>query len=651
MNINLAKSAGFCFGVHRVINMVESALSSGKKICTLGNIIHNQNVINNLQNKGVRVINDVSEANNDEIIFIRSHGVSNDVYAQLSPHTYIDGTCPFVTKIHNIVKDIFVNHKNNEIIDYNKIIIIIIGNANHPEVKGIEGHCIYDFKTVADAVELEHFFKKNNLNDKYIKVVFQTTYQISEKVKCVNVLNSFDVNCEVFDTICNETQKRQLETEEMSKINDLMIVVGDKNSSNTQKLADVCKQNCETIFIESSKEIDEYDFSKYENVGVTAGASTPPEEIENVMKKLQAINNKASSFKELNNIINEKEFTQSSSYDVDFLKNIDDFINDFAVGDTVNGKVVKVNNKEAQIDIGNQYDAYLPLSEVLHKTNAKMTDLFNEGDILELEITKIDDVNGIIMLSKKIVDKRYAIRRLKNAFESGTYVNGIVTKILNNGINVDVNGISVYINEYQIGLPKNQIHKLINKNIKFKITRYDNKKIQGSIKEYNQELLWSSIKLGDRLTGVVTSLTNFGAFVSINGQNALIPIRELSWKKIKHPSEILKIGQIVECTVIELDYDSKKITLSYKSPKENPSVLLSNYKVGDIVEVTIISITPFGAFAQIAPNIDGLIHISDIKDEFITSVKDHLEVGQKVSAKIINIDFEKRRIRLSLKEM
>lgn len=651
MNINLAKSAGFCFGVNRVINMVESALSSGKKICTLGNIIHNQNVINNLHNKGVRVINDVSEANNDEIIFVRSHGVSNDVYSQLLPHAYIDGTCPFVTKIHNIVTDVFVNHKTNEIIDYNKILIIIIGNTNHPEVKGIEGHCIYDFKTVADAVELEYFLKNNYLDDKYIKVVFQTTYQIFEKIKCVNVLNSFNINCEVFDTICNETKKRQLEAEQMSKVNDLMIVVGDKNSSNTQKLADVCKQNCETIFIESAQEIDTYNFKTYKNVGVTAGASTPPEEIENVIKKLQALNNNASSFKELKHVINEQTITQNLSADVDFLKNIDDFINDFSVGDTVNGKVVKVNNKEAQIDIGNQYDAYLPFSEVLHETNAKMTDLLKKGDELELVITKIDDVNGIIMLSKKMVDKRYAMIKLKNAFESGTYVNGIVTKILNNGVNADVNGVNVYINEYQIGLPKNQIYKLMNKSIKFKITRYDDKKIQGSIKEYNQELLWTSIKLGDRLTGVVTSLTNFGAFVNINGQNALIPIRELSWKKIKHPSEILKVGQSVECTVIELDYSSKKITLSYKSPKENPKILLSNYKVGDVVEVTIVSITPFGAFAQIAPNIDGLIHISDIKDEFITSVRDHLEVGQKVRAKIINIDYEKKRIRLSLKEV
>ena len=366
---------------------------------------------------------------------------------------------------------------------------------------------------------------------------------------------------------------------------------------------------------------------------------------------MQALNNNASSFKELKHVINEQTITQNLSADVDFLKNIDDFINDFSVGDTVNGKVVKVNNKEAQIDIGNQYDAYLPFSEVLHETNAKMTDLLKKGDELELVITKIDDVNGIIMLSKKMVDKRYAMIKLKNAFESGTYVNGIVTKILNNGVNADVNGVNVYINEYQIGLPKNQIYKLMNKSIKFKITRYDDKKIQGSIKEYNQELLWTSIKLGDRLTGVVTSLTNFGAFVNINGQNALIPIRELSWKKIKHPSEILKVGQSVECTVIELDYSSKKITLSYKSPKENPKILLSNYKVGDVVEVTIVSITPFGAFAQIAPNIDGLIHISDIKDEFITSVRDHLEVGQKVRAKIINIDYEKKRIRLSLKEV
>lgn len=288
MNVELAKSAGFCFGVKRAIEMIYKALYENKKICTLGNIINNKNMIDELNSKGVRVINSLDEAHSDETIVIRSHGVSQGIYDLLASKSFLDGTCPFVKKIHKIVSKQFVDPLTNKIINSDNILIVIIGNKSHPEIKGIEGNCKYKFITVADSIDLERYIKNTPLiNNLYIKVVCQTTY-IQENLKdCIDILDFYSLNYELFDTICNETKKRQDEAYEMSKNKDLMIVVGDKNSSNSNKLFDICNENCSTIFIESEKNLKNYNFFFYNNIGVTAGASTPLNIIANVLNKIK----------------------------------------------------------------------------------------------------------------------------------------------------------------------------------------------------------------------------------------------------------------------------------------------------------------------------------------------------------------------------
>lgn len=291
MNIELAKSAGFCFGVKRVIDMIYLALDSGQKICTLGNIIHNKNMLDELAKKGVRVINNVDEALKNETIIIRSHGVSFDVYNELSDKKFLDGTCKFVKKIHNIVSTCFIDPITKNVVDKNKILVIIIGDKNHPEVKGIVGHCIYDFKIIADLRELNEYLKSDsndNLKSKYVKVVMQTTFKVEEAERCIEVIKSYFKNYEIFDTICNETKRRQIEAGNMSKNKDLMIIVGDKNSSNTQKLVNVCKQNCETFLIENKFDINKYDITKYNNIGMSAGASTPTNIIMDVIEAIKS---------------------------------------------------------------------------------------------------------------------------------------------------------------------------------------------------------------------------------------------------------------------------------------------------------------------------------------------------------------------------
>ena len=289
MKIELAKSAGFCFGVKRAVKMVYSALDEDKKICTLGNIIHNKNFIYELKNKGVRVINDISEVKKDEAMIIRSHGVSGDVYEKLKLKSikFLDGTCPFVSKIHKIVGQNFINELSGDIVPKEKILVIIVGDENHPEINGIIGHCIYDYKIIADSDEMNTFLLRNEkIKNKIIKVVAQTTYTESELKKCVSIIKDNFCNYEIFDTICDETKKRQDEAKNMSKQKDIMIIIGDKSSSNTQKLVNVCKENCKTILIESAEDLHNYNLNKYKNIGVTAGASTPTDVITGAIKKI-----------------------------------------------------------------------------------------------------------------------------------------------------------------------------------------------------------------------------------------------------------------------------------------------------------------------------------------------------------------------------
>ncbi len=672
MEIELAKSAGFCFGVTRAIKMVYKALNENKKICTLGNIIHNQNITNELLTKGVRVINDISEIKNDEMVVIRSHGVSKGIYDKLPKDIILDGTCPFVSKIHQIVSDFFIDNQTHEIINQEQIFVIIIGDKNHPEIKGIEGHCVYNFVTVANSVELNQFVDNNirKLRDKYIKVVTQTTYKSEELEKCKNILSfHLNGNYEVFDTICNETKKRQSEALEMSKIKDLMIVIGDKNSSNTQKLFDVCNQNCKTIFTESSQELEQFDFKNYKNIGVTAGASTPSNVIADVISKLKKIDEINNNEYQHSNIfdIQENQVGQSDAEqnyidddnddeNFDFTKEVDKFCDNYNLsnGTTIKGKVIGISPTEIQVDVGNRYDAYLPVSEISYMTDCDVQQLLKVGDVLDCLVTNVDDSKGLITLSKKKLDKIKAANKIENAYQNDIAIEGIVTKILNDGVIASVSGVNVYINQSQLCPQKVVLTDLLNQKISFKITYCDRttNRFKGSVRELKKQMFWSKVKISDVMMATVKSLTNFGAFVDLDGEEGLIFTSDLSWSRINHPSEILKIGDVIKVKVKHLDFEKKRVTLEYKKAEENPWLLIKNkYNIGDILNAKIVSITPFGAFAQILPGVDGLIHISDISDQFVKSINDFLVVGDVVTVKIIDIDFDKKKVFLSLKDV
>lgn len=628
--IKVAKTAGFCFGVDRAVKLVYSEIEKGNnRIATLGPIIHNADVVNDLKSKGVRVIESVSELEKGETAVIRSHGVGRDIYNQLEEkgNPFIDATCPFVARIHKIVRE-----KTKE-----GYYILIAGDRNHPEVQGIVGHCDENCLVFKDEIELREFFCKNYKKiEKKLAIVSQTTYNILVWGECIKVIPQDDKNILVFDTICNATSQRQSDAALLSRDADIMIVVGGKNSSNTIKLYNVCCENCPSYHIENAQELYALNLKNANKIGITAGASTPAyiiKEVQNTMDE----------------IFNFEEALEQSFKKVH-------------TGERVKGYIAAVNNSEAIVDIGTKHTGYVPLSELTDDQTKKPSDIVSVGDEVELIVTKINDQEGIVMLSKKKVDELIGFDNIAKAKDEETVLEGIVLNVVKGGILVSVDGVRVFVPASQTGLGRDKnLDELVKKNVKLKVIEVNEsrRRAVGSIKavakaekEAAKAAFWNDAEEGKVYKGEVKSLTNYGAFVDLGGIDGMVHISELSWSRIKHPSQVVKVGDILEVYIKELDKEAGRISLGFKKAEDNPWVKFqNNYNVGDIVKATIVSITPFGAFAQIIEGIDGLIHISQIADKRVDNVNEVLKVGQEVDVKITEIDAEKKRISISIRAL
>lgn len=267
MKVTLAKSAGFCFGVKRAVEMVYKEAETGKKVYTLGPIIHNEQVVQDLEQKGVRVIDTPEELSKaeDATVIIRSHGISADVYHQLEDKKVriVDATCPFVSKIHRIVEKKYQEGS----------CIVIVGNANHPEVEGINGWCNGAATVIGSVSEAENYSQEPA---RKLCVVAQTTFNYKKFKDIVDIFSKKSYDIDVMNTICNATEERQTEAAAIAGDSDAMIVIGGQHSSNTQKLYEICKNVCpDTHFIQTLDDLDLKQFQSFRSVGITAGASTP----------------------------------------------------------------------------------------------------------------------------------------------------------------------------------------------------------------------------------------------------------------------------------------------------------------------------------------------------------------------------------------
>ena len=624
--IKVAKTAGFCYGVKRAVNSVYDEIKNGTKLATLGALIHNPQVIDDLAEKGVIAYDNPDDIPDGYTIVIRAHGIGKETYDKIRNRPHIDLTCPFVEKIHKIVSE--YHNKGYG--------IVIVGDKNHPEVKGINGWCgnnalvIYDINEQID----EKFSKKP------VCVVAQTTIkreifsQIVQNVKktCKSTL--------IFDTICSATKDRQTETAALSEESDCMIVIGGRESSNTRKLFEIAKERCgEAYHIETYEEIPQKSYNK---IGITAGASTPHRIIEEVVKAMSENLQKEENFAEL--------FEQYSS------KTLNN-------GDVVEGTVVEVRNNEVIVDLGGfKYNGQLAADQLTDDPSLKPSDVVKEGDTIKVYVVGVNDGEGKVVLSRKKLVAMESWNKIKAAYESGEVLEGKIIKAVKGGVIALADGSQVFIPARQASERFIQdLQSLVGETVNFKIIEIDErrKRVIGSVRvlleaarKEREEKFWAEAEVGKKYTGTVKSLTSFGAFVDIGGVDGLVHISELSWNKIKHPSEIVNVGDVLEVYIKDMNPETQKISLGYKKTEDDPWVIAQNkIHVGDVIKVKIVRMMPFGAFAEILPNVDGLIHISQIADRRIGKPEDVLTIGEDVEVKVTETDWEAKKISLSIRAL
>ncbi len=721
MKIEIADKAGFCFGVDRAVKIAyESAKKPEKTVC-YGMLIHNQDVMGELLEKGVSVIDNIDEARNGENVIIRAHGIPKNEQELLieGGAVIIDATCPFVKKIHSIVNDAYDKGHN----------IIIVGDPNHPEVKGINGWCnnsayVINSDDEAEKIQLED-------SEKPLTVVAQTTIRKDFFKKISKTLKKHFTNAEIFDTICSATDERQKAAESLAAKADLMIVIGGAESSNTRKLYELCLEHCENTFcVQNAKELKNYinkgkipETKKL--VGITAGASTP------------------------DSVIKEVCLTMAENNEMNFAEALEETLKPIKSGEVVKGVVIGVTPTEVRVDIGNKYDGIIPADELTDDSNANIAELVKVGEEVEVYVVHVSDRDGVVTLSKKKIDAAKGVEELKVSFENNEILTGRVIELVRGGVVTIVKGVRVfipasecaerYISDLGVLLGQEKNFRII----KMDVDRHGRQRVVGSIKVvakeesdkasaafwadaeegklykgtiksltsfgafvdlggvdglihvselsatriahpsevvnvgdeievYIKELdkeknrislvkelkeqkaaeFWETAEVGKQYTGIIKSLTKFGVFVDIGGVDGLVHISELSWQRIKHPSEVVNEGDEITVYIKELNKETGKVSLGYKKEEDSPwAKATSELAVGDDIKCKIVRILPFGAFAEVAPYVDGLIHISQISNERIGKPSDVLAIGDVVDAKVVEINNETKQIGLSMKAL
>ena len=629
MQIILAKTAGFCFGVNRAVKLTYELLEQGRPVATLGPLIHNPQVVEDLESKGAITCDSVDDVPDGCEVVIRSHGVGQSVYDKISTRrlAYHDATCPFVTKIHKMAARAGAEGA----------MLLVAGDAKHPEVQGIVGHTTGKVEVFANLAELEKLLPELT-QQKSIFAVAQTTFNVQSWETCKEFLKNQCTNAKIFDTICNATWARQQEAEDLSQKCDHMVVIGGHHSSNTQKLLQVAARHTKAINVETADELDKDWLNGARIVGVTAGASTPSSIIEEVLNCMS---------EEIRDDMSFEEMLAASE------------AKPLYAGKIVKAKVISVSPTECVVGIdGSKHTGIVKLSEMSHDPNAKMEDLVKVDDELDLVVVKTNDQEGVDTLSRVRFEAQKGMKDVSEAAENGTVMEGDVMEANKGGVVVNVKGVRVFVPRSQATMRRDEDYtKLVGQHVKLVITECAGRKIVGSINKVTAEEnkakrdeFWKNVEVDKQYTGVVKSLTSYGAFVDIGGVDGLCHISELSWNNIKHPSEVVSVGDTIEVYVKSYDPENQKVSLGYKKEEDNPWEKLKNeYPIGSEFEAPVVSITKFGAFVRILPGIDGLVHISEISNERVNKVSDVLKVGDMVKVKLINVDFDRKRISLSMK--
>ena len=629
MEIILAKSAGFCFGVQRAVDMAYEQ-AGHREVYTFGPIIHNEEVIEDLKSKGVNIIEDLDEleGKSDCTVVIRSHGVEKKVYDDLNSRGIhvVDATCPFVKKIHNIVK------KDSEA----GRVIIIVGDPNHQEVKGIVGWCSGEVHVVDSEEGIISLIDALSDENHEISVVSQTTFNLNKFNNIVDIIRNKLYNVNVYETICNATAVRQKEAKEIASRVDAMIVIGGRNSSNTQKLYDISKKECEnTYYIQTLVDLDLTTFESVSRVGITAGASTPNYII-----------------KEVHSSMAELSFEQ-------MLENDESKVS-IRQGELVDGTVIEVKPDEIVVDIKYKSDGIITKSEYTNAPNVDLTELVHVGDPITVKVIKTNDGEGQVALSYKQVAAEKVNEKLEEAFNNGEVLKGKVIQVVKGGLNVNVEESRVFIPASLVSdVYEKNLDKYLDQEIEFVLTEFNPKKrrIIGNRKKLVVEQkaeaakeLFARIEVGMVVEGTVKNVTDFGAFIDLGGADGLLHISEMSWGRVESPKKVFKVGDKVKAFIKAID--GEKIALSLKFDETNPWVNAEEkYAIGNVVKGRIARMTDFGAFVELEPGVDALLHVSQISYEHVAKPEDVFKIGDEIEAKIVDFKPEDKKISLSIKAL
>ena len=591
MRLELARSAGFCYGVRRAVQMAEMAAEGGRPCVMLGPIIHNRDVIAYLESIGVGLVDTPEEVPPGTAVLIRSHGEGRPVHEALARlgRPVIDATCPNVSRIHQIVSRAEEGGRQ----------VLIIGTRTHPEVAAIAGWCRRPV-VLEGVAELSNWLETApERRDIPLTMVSQTTSTRFIWDSCVEKAKKECTNLKIFDTICNATCKRQSEAQALAARSDAMVVIGGRESSNTKRLAELCGALCPmVVWIERAAELEPSNLCRKASIGITAGASTPEWIIKEVYDKMSD-----------ENIEIEESFAEMLEKSIKTLN----------TGEKVTGVVTGITPTEIYVDLGTKHAGYIPVSELTDDPTAKVEDLVKIGDEIETYVMRVNDQEGVVTLSKKRLDTVKSWDDIEQAREEHTTVEGVVTEENKGGVVVSIKGVRA---------------------------------VEAEERAAKAAEVWANIEENKRYTGTVKSLTSYGAFVDIGGVDGMVHISELSWSRIKHPSEVVSVGDTVEVYVISFDKEKKKISLGMKDRSQNPwEVFTGKYQPGDVANVRVVKLMTFGAFAEVVPGVDGLIHISQIADHRIDKPGDVLSEGQMVDVKIIDIDYDNKKVSLSIRAL
>ncbi len=634
MKLTVAKTAGFCYGVKRAVEMAQDCAGQGNRCVMLGSIIHNQAVIDQLQSLGIGLAETIEVIEPGMWVILRSHGEGPETYEALERQGahIVDTTCPHVARIHTLVRQAQEEGRR----------VIIVGAPDHHEVQAIAGWCRQPLIFEDGQALQRYFLEYPEAREIPFIMVSQTTCTQAVWNFCVENAKKLCTNLKIFDTICNATCARQSEAQHLAAQSDAVVVIGGRNSANTKRLFELCGELCpDTVGVERAEELTPAYFRGRACVAITAGASTPAWIIKEVYDKMSE---------------------EMMEIEESFAELLEKSIKTLHTGEKVTGVVTGITPTEIYVDLGTKHAGYIPVDELTDDPTVKVEDMVKVGQEIEVFVVRVNDAEGVVSLSKKRLDSVKSWDDIEAACEDHTVVEGVVTEENKGGVVINIKGVRVFVPASQTGIPRDQpMTELLKQKVKLRITEVNRarRRVVGSIRAVaaaeraeKAAEVWNNIEEGKHYHGVVKSLTSYGAFVDIGGVDGMVHISELSWSRIKHPSEVVNPGDEVDVYVISFDPEKKKISLGMKDHSQDPwANFTETYKVDDVAEVRIVKLMTFGAFAEVVPGVDGLIHISQIADHRIDKPGDVLAEGDKVQVKITEIDYDRKKVSLSIRAL